>query len=222
MKKFVKMVLITFAAIIVIGLIASSGNKSNSINNAFNEGKRAAEQNMFTKDQALKKVQDYKLQIELKSPTISVGTTIFNAYEIRGKVLAIKNLGWNVNENGSGIYIVSFKEYVGDTITVEPRWEVGKDYIKALNGAALTYTPELGGKLKEVQGSDFEQQVYNTLSELIKKYTDEVFSKYSNPSPEQLDTAEARAVSETATKYKITTDKVREIFAKLEATKYIQ
>jgi hypothetical protein len=220
-RKIIKIVLIAFVAIIVIGLIGSSGNKGNSIKDAFNDGRNAAEQNLFTKEQALKKVQDYKLQVELKSPTIPKGTTILEAYEIRGKIPAIKNVGWNVTENGSGIYIVSFKANI-DIFTNEPRWEVSRDTIKALNGAASTYTPELGVQPKEAQGSDFEKQVYTTASELLKKYTDDVFSKSSNPSSEQLDSAETKAISETATKYKITNEKVKEIFIKLDATKYSQ
>lgn len=213
MKKTLKWIGVGIVALIVIGLIGSSGDKNGSVKDAFNSGQKSAEQNLFTKDQALKKVQDYKLQVELKSPTIPKGTTILGAYEIRGKVPAIKNLGWNVSENGSGIYTVSFKEQVGD-LTTEAKWEVTKDSIKALNGTALTYTPELGEKPKEVQGNDFEKQVYTTLSELLKKYP--------NTSVEQQDASEIRAVSETAIKYNITTDKVREIFTKLEASKYSQ
>jgi hypothetical protein len=210
-KRIIKIVLIAFVAIVVIGLIGSSGNKSGAIKDAFNEGRKAAEQDLFTKDQALKKVQDYKLQVELKSPTIPKGKTILEAYEIRGKVEAIKNLGWETSEKSSGIYTVSFKEQIGD-LTTEAKWEVTNGSIKTINGTALTYTPELGEQPKEIQGSDLEKQVYTTLSELLKKYPD--------TSVEEQDSSEKRAVSETAAKYNLTESEVRKIFTKLEASKY--
>ncbi|MFA6945346.1 MAG: hypothetical protein WC220_05535 [Pedobacter sp.] len=211
MKKSLKWIGIGIAILFVIGLIGTSGNKSNSIKDAFNQGKEDAKQDLFTKDIASKKIQDYELQVELKSPTIPKGTTILEAYEIRGKVPAIKNLGWNVTENIQGVYTVSFKEQIGDLVT-EATWEVTKDTIKALNGTALVYTPELGEQPNEVQGSDLEKQIYSTLLELLEKYP--------NTSVEEQDASEIRAVSETATKYKITTDKVRDIFTKLDATRY--
>lgn len=204
---------------VTVGLFNSSqGYKVQNENNP-NRASETTQQNIFSKDQALKKVQEYKLQIDLNSPNVPKGNTLLEAYEIRGKIPAIKNLGWYSVEKGSETYIVSFKEQVNDLIT-EPQWEVTKDNIKALNGTALTYTPELEDKPIEIQSGDFEKQVYDTVSSLFKKYTDEVFSKYDDPSREQLDNAENRAIAETSTIYKITNDKVKEIFTKLDSIRY--
>jgi len=214
-------------ALLLLIIIVSSVSKNSEVKKSFEESKKQAgqnlekpaEQNLFTKDQALKKVQDYKLQIELKSPTIPKGTTLFEVYEIRGKIPAIKNLGWSVTKSDSGKYIVSHKEETDLGIN-EPKWEVDGQGIRAVNGAASKNTPELGKQPKELQGSDFEKQVYNTFSTLAKKYTDEVFVKYPDPSREQMDNAEQKALSETANKYKITIEQVVEIFSRLDKAKY--
>jgi len=224
MKKILKIILIGFVVLIGLSILGAllGGSKSNSPKDAFNEGQQSARnllnQETFTKESALKKVQDYRLTVDLQSPSIPKGTTILEAYNIRGQVPAIKNLGWNVEETGeAGKYTVSFKETVGE-LTSEPRWEVTKDAIKALNGIALTYTPEFRPQQNEVQGTDNEKQVYATLSELMDKYDKE----YPNHASEQIDPAEKRAVKETAERYNITEEKVRQIFATLESTRYNQ
>src|SRR3990167_7812394 len=77
---------------------------------------------LFTKEKALKKMQDYKIQIDLKSPTIVKGTTLLGVYEARGKIPAVKNLGWDTANTDSGKFIVSFRQEIGSNIS-EPKWE---------------------------------------------------------------------------------------------------
>lgn len=164
---------------------------------------------LFTKDKALKRMQGYKIQIDLQSPFVPKGSTLLEVYETRGKVPAIKNLGWNTEKVENGKYIVSFKQDMSLGVN-EPKWEVDENIIKAINGEALNYTPELGGSQKDTGGTEFEKQVYETFSSLYKKYSE----------TGDLEQDEAKALSETANKYQITIEQVREIFTRLDKAKY--
>ncbi|KKR51814.1 MAG: hypothetical protein UT89_C0006G0013 [Parcubacteria group bacterium GW2011_GWE1_40_20] len=188
-----------------IGVFITSKEDKQTVNNTIQN----SQPEMFTKEKALKRVQDYKIQIDLQSPTIVKGSTLFEVYEIRGKIPAIKNLGWNVTEDDSNKFIVSFKEETNLGVN-EPKWEVDENSIRAVNGTALKFTPELGGTQKDMSGTESEKQVYETFSSLYKKYSD----------TEELDRAEQKALSETAQKYQITIEQVREIFTRLDKAKY--
>jgi len=188
-----------------IGAFITSGEDKQTVSNTIQTSQPA----MFTKEKALKRVQDYKIQIDLQSPTIVKGTTLFEVYEIRGKIPAVKNLGWNVTKTDSGKYLVNHKEETDLGIN-EPKWEVDANSIKAVNGAALKNTPELGESQKDTGGTEFEKQVYEAFSSLYKKYSED----------ENLEQAEQKALSETANKYQITIEQVRDIFTRLDKAKY--
>lgn len=210
MKKIILIIVI----MLLIGLgavLSKDENKQALVNKNVEQTKTTPQPELFTKEKALKRIQNYEIQTDLKSPTIAKGTTLLNAYETRGKIPAIKNLGWNVADIGPGKFIVSFKQEI-NTIINEPKWEVDKDNIKAINGEALNYTPELGASQKDTGGTEFEKQVYDTFSSLYKEYSD----------TEELEQAEQKALSETATKYQITIEQVREIFTRLDKEKYSQ
>ncbi len=225
MKKLFKILGIALAIILLIGIIGSAGEPSENKTQEKAEevSQEIEEKEEFTKEDALKKIQEYKITVDLKSPDIPKGTTILEAYEIKGRVPAVENFGWFAEDTDEkGKYIVGYRQTVSENLPQEPRWEVTKDTIKALNGKAITITPEFGPQLKEVQGNELEKQVYETVSGLFKKYTDEVFSKNNEPTSEQLDEAEKRAVEETAAKYKITEEEVKEIFSRLDKSRYSQ
>ncbi len=221
MKKLLKILGIALAVFFVIGIIGSIGeHPGDKTQEKAGETQQTAEQKEeFTKEDALKKIQEYKITVDL--PDIPIGTSILEAYEIGGKIPAIKNLGWFTEETGEeGKYIVGYKQIISDYLPQEPRWEVTKDTIKALNGKAGTITPEFGPKEKEAQGTEFEKEVYEACKELFKKYTDEVFEKYETPTSEQLDEAEEKALRETVEKFGITPEEVGEIYLRLDASKY--
>lgn len=155
MRKILKVAGIALAVLIVIGLLTGrGGDKNSSVKEAFKEGQEKGEEvveqiadEKFTKEDALKKIQDCKITVDLKSPNIPKGTTIFEVYEIKGEVPAIKNLGWFSEETDEeGKYIVGYKQTVSDDLLQEPRWEVTENSIKALNGKAIAITPEFGPK----------------------------------------------------------------------------
>jgi len=107
------------------------------------ESETQINQEMFTKEDALQRIQSHKITKELHTPTIAVGTTIKEVYEIRGKTDFIENLGWVTEETDtSGGYVIGYNELVGGRLDSNPRWEVSKDEIKALNGIASGITPE--------------------------------------------------------------------------------
>jgi len=146
MKKIIKWLVIGFVVLAIIGALGSKGDSSNKqqeVKDAFNQGQQQARETIdsssFTKEQALKTIQEYQIK-----DGSNIGDTIVVYYDTRGKIPAIKNLGWFVKETDEmGKYIVGYEQDI-EGLPQEPRWEVTKDSIKALNGKAITITPELG------------------------------------------------------------------------------
>ncbi len=98
----------------------------------------------FSQEKALEKLQSYKITKPLHSPEIEAGKTIADVYLIKGEIPAVKNMGWfsDKTEN-EGVFVVGYRQSISGSLQ-EPRWEVGETYIKALNGKAITITPEFG------------------------------------------------------------------------------
>jgi hypothetical protein len=233
MKKVLKWGGIVLVVIIVIGVVAggSSNTTPNSNTqevkkedtNVETEIKRkellttTSPKNRFTEQSALKKIQDYQITIDLESPTIHKGTTIAEVYTIKGQIPAVKNNGWFTEESGKPkTFIVGYRQTISDQFPIEPRWEVSENKIRAINGKAISITPEFGPQEKKIEGSELEIQVYNYLKDLFKKYHDQVFTENDLPTGEQLDEAERKALLETAQKYNLTTDQVEEIYLRLD------
>lgn len=123
----------------------------------------------------------------------------------------MKNEDWFAEtSNESGKYIVGYKAIVGNLENL-PRWEVTNSTIKALNGAAITLTPELGPQEDRQTGSDFEKEVYEYSTSLYKKY-----EQVAGDSAEKLKEAEERSIKETAQKFNITEEEVVRIISKLQ------
>jgi hypothetical protein len=242
MKKVLKILGIIFVVIFIIGFIGSSlEGKDSSIKQPPKENKETETQveiekidektksqkpkptveEKFTKENALRKIQDYQTTKDLASPYVPKGKTILEVYEIRGKAENIENLGWITEETDEkGKYVIGYKQVVGGYLASNPRWEVTKDNIEALNGIAIRITPEFGPKEKEAEGTDFEKQVYEMCKSLFQKYDEELFEKYDFPTGEQLEETEKRALEETAKKFGITPEKVKEIYIGLDMSKY--
>lgn len=101
-------------------------------------------QDVFTEKEALEKLQSYKITKQLYSPEISAGKTLKEVYEIKGEVPAFENIGWFYEKTDKDqVYIIGYKQTIAGSLQ-EPRWEVSKDKIRALNGKAITITPEFG------------------------------------------------------------------------------
>lgn len=242
MKKVLKILGIIFALFLIIGLIGSTlEEKDSTAEQSPREDKQTETQvgaekinektksqkpkptaeEKFTKEDALKKIQDYRITTDLASPYVPKGKTILEAYEIRGEADNIENLGWITEETDEKEkYIIGYKQVVGGYLASNPRWEVTKDNIEALNGIAIRITPEFGPKEKEAEGTDFEKQVYEMCKSLFQKYDEELFEKYDFPTGEQLEETEKRALEETAKKFGITPEEVEEIYIRLDMSKY--
>jgi len=215
---------ISILMLVISSLVLTSCSQSQEMKNAFNkgfdEGKEMVEQSSqkgFSKDEALAKIQNYKITAKLEN--IAQGFTILEYYEKRGNTPEISNNGWFVEEIENGKYQVSYKQTAGN-LESNPKWEVTKDNIRAVNGVAITITPEFRPKDKDVEGTDLEKDIYNTFNQLYQEYEKELFEKKDMPSGEELDEVENKALAETAGKYNITSDEVNKIFAKLDSRKY--
>jgi hypothetical protein len=175
------------------------------------EAPQQAIQDSFTKEEALKKVQNYQLQKDFSDIGLSKGATILDYYNARGKIPAIKNEGWYAEEKGqNGTYIVGFKATI-EAMQNAPQWEVTETSIKAVNGAATTITPELGVQEQKKQGSDFEKEVYEYSTNLYKQ-----LEAQAGDSVDKQREAEDRSINETAQHFGISKEKVIEIIYKLQ------
>ena len=235
-SKKTKIVSILWLVFLVIGIYNESfpecapSNEKTVVtetvnNNDDNKQTQQLENSELTKNEAMAIIQNYKVSVNLEAPETPKGTTILEYYEIRGKIPAITNIGWFAEEIESGKYLVSYKQKVND-LDSNPRWEVSRDSIRAINGIAITITPEFGPKEKEkekeIHGTELEKQVYQTFNDLYMKYDEQLFAENPIPTRDQLDEIEERALLETANKFEITTKEVGGIFIKLDMQKYSQ
>ena len=197
-----------------------------SFNKGVEQAKNVVEgsKQVFTQQDAIKKVQEYRLSKAFPDVGVQKGDTILTYYEKRGKIPAVKNEGWSTEDKGNNTYVVGYKVTVGG-MTNLPKWEVTESSIKALNGAAITLTPELQVKeaVKEIKASTNEKEIYEFSTALYKKYEQEAFAKNDtnpneNPSiqAQRLQAAEERALKETAQKYGISEKEVAAIISKLQ------
>lgn len=138
---------IIIACLVLLSTVALAGcnQQSQEIKDAFNKGQdkgREVLNTSFSEDDAKKKIQEYKITVDL--PDASKGTSIIEYYVKRGEIPAVENDGWFVEKTDEpGKYIVGYSQKM-DGLPQEPRWEATKDTIKALNGKAITITPEFG------------------------------------------------------------------------------
>lgn len=143
MKNIVTVCLVLLSTVALAGC---SSQQSQEMKDAFNKGQDRGREVLnkatLSEDEATKKIQEYKITIDL--PDATKGTSIVEYYVKRGEIPAVENLGWfSEKTNETDRYIVGYKQKTGELIS-EPRWEVTRDSIKALNGKAITITPELG------------------------------------------------------------------------------
>lgn len=143
-----KMKNVIIACLVLLSTIALAGcsQQSQEIKDAFNKGQDKGREVLnnasFSEDDAKQKIQEYKITVDL--PDATKGMTIVEYYVKRGEISAIQNGGWFVEKTDEpGKYIVGYGQKV-DGLPQEPRWEVTRDSVKALNGKAITITPEFG------------------------------------------------------------------------------
>lgn len=169
----------------------------------------------FSQEDALSKLKGYELKNNVESLNKStLGMYLATCMEelvLQGmKADATTTTGkWSAKaDNNDGVYTINyqFRSLGLDRIYT---WEVGKDSIKAINGKAITITPELGPQEKEVSGSDREKQIYEYSTNLYNKF-ETTLGSYE---------AETRATSETAKKFNITEEEVETIVSRLMDTK---
>ena len=226
MKKILQIAGFAVLAIIVIGVIASLASPSgkDDLKKSFEQGKQDAQTTLFSKEDALEKVQGYQLTKDFPDVGVTKGATLKEYYEKRGDIPAVENEGWYAEETSEkGTYNVGYKANVG-AMTNQPIWEVTADSIKAINGAAITITPELGPQeeKKEV-GTVQEKQIYEYSNNLYKKYEQAAFALNDTDPDESMETkakrledAEKRALRETAQKFNITEEEVADIVSRLQ------
>lgn len=144
--KLKKIIITCLVILSTVALAGCSSQQSQEMKDAFNKGQDKGREIInkasFSEDDAKKKIQDYKILADL--PDSPKGASIVEYYVNRGKIPAIENVGWFAEKtNEEGKYIVGYQQKTGE-LTTEPRWEVTKDSIRAINGKAITITPELG------------------------------------------------------------------------------
>jgi hypothetical protein len=141
----IKKIAIVCLVLLSTVVLAGCSQQSQDIKDAFNKGQdkgREVLNTSFSEDEAKKKIQEYKITVDLSDS--SKGTTIIEYYVNRGEIPAIENIGWFAEKTDEdGKYIVGYGQKV-DGLLQEPRWEVTRDTVKALNGKAITITPEFG------------------------------------------------------------------------------
>ncbi|NCN83134.1 MAG: hypothetical protein COU65_04745 [Candidatus Pacebacteria bacterium CG10_big_fil_rev_8_21_14_0_10_42_12] len=99
---------------------------------------------IFNEEDALKKLQTYRITTQLHSPEIESGKTLEEVYQIKGSIPVTNNLGWySEKTEKEGVYLVGYRQTISGSLQ-EPRWKVSEAQIRALNGKAITITPELG------------------------------------------------------------------------------
>lgn len=169
----------------------------------------------FSQEDALSKLKGYKLKNNVESLNKStLGMYLATCMEelvLQGmKTDATTTTGrWSVeDDNNAGVYTINYK-FRSLGLDRVYTWEVGENSIKAINGKAITITPEFGPQEKEVSGSDREKQIYEYSTDLYSKY-ETTLGSYE---------AETRATSETAKKFNITEEEVEAIVSRLMDTK---
>lgn len=204
-----KKLLIIGLVILVVMLIFSS-IKDNGKQNTSNQ-----ENKLFSEKDAITSIQGYEIKENIESlgePTVGMYLSVYlEKLVLKGmKIDSTTTTGeWSAeDENNDGIYTVSYKFRTSGLDRIYT-WEVGKDSIKAINGKAITITPELGPQEKEVSGTNNEKEVYEYSTGLYGKY-ESTLGSYE---------AETRATKETATKFGITEKEVEDIVSRLLDTK---
>ncbi len=216
-----------FLVILLLTTISNIGNKD--AKEAFEKGKQYKEEQVanqastpksikkaesLTKSDAISMLKNYEIKNDLKTIDKSTKGMAVSVY-LENLVLkgmkadpTTKTGSWSASLNSDGIYNVdySFRTLGLDQIFT---WEVSKDSIKAINGKAITITPELGPQEKEVSGTDREKEIYEYSMSLYKKY-ESVSDSYE---------AETKSTKETATKFGITEEEVESIVSRLLDTK---
>ncbi len=208
--KIISGIIIFIIVMIIIGSNSEESKKS------FEQGKQDAKTSIskFSKDDALLALKGYKLKNNVESLNKStIGMYLATCMEeIVLQNMKIDNTtstgNWNVDDVTNDKYTISYKFTSSGTDRVYT-WEVSQDSIKAINGKAITITPEFGPQEKEVSGTDNEKEIYEYSTNLYKKYESTLVS-YD---------AETKATSETAKKFGITEEEVEDIVSRLMDTK---
>lgn len=225
MTKLIIIAVICTPILLIISSVIFGGDSSstkNSYNQGVQSGKKAisptistSNNESFTRQDALEKIKGYELKENIESlgePTVGMYLSVYlEKVVLQGmKIDSTANGGeWSAeDENNDGIYTVSYKFRTSGLDRIYT-WEVGKDSIKAINGKAITITPELGPQEKEVSGTNNEKEIYEYSTGLYEKY-ESTLGSYE---------AETRATKETATKFGITEKEVENIIIKLQDSK---
>lgn len=154
-------------------------------------------------------VQDYKLKKPVSSPYLPAGTSLKEVFEERDKIPAIEAVGWDASGN-----IVTYKENVSEFEKIA-KWRVEGGRLYAINGTALSYTPELEDKPK-VKASASEIEVHDYLE---KKFL-ELEESYEGTDQVPSEAEELKVADQAAKKFNLTRQQVLDIWDKIEKQKY--
>lgn len=219
MKKVLKIVGVIIGIIIIISLFSNKDNLE--VKDSFNKGMKDAKEKLltptpgnngqsFTENDAVSKAKLYELKENLNSidePSKGMALSLYLEKLVLKDTKIDSNTttgGWSAEKVDNNSYAVSytFKTLGLDQIFT---WNVSPDTIKAINGKAITTTPELGPQEKEVSGTEREKEIYKYSMGLYKNYENKLGS-YE---------AETRATKETASKFNITEKEVEDIVSRL-------
>jgi len=219
MKKVLKIIGVIVGIIILISLFSSKDNSE--VKDSFNKGMKDAQEKLltpaprdkdqsFTENDAISKAKLYDLKENLNSidePTKGMALSLYLEKLVLKDMKVDPNTttgSWLANAKNDNTFTVSYKFR---TLGLDQvfTWEVNQDSIIAINGKAISTTPELGPKEKEVSGTDREKEIYNYSMGLYKNY-ENTLGSYE---------AETRATKETAAKFKITEKEVKDIVGRL-------
>lgn len=205
MKKLLKIGLVILVVILIFSSIKDNGKQNTS-----NQGNKS-----FSEKDAIASIQGYEIKENIESlgePTVGMYISVYlEKLVLKGmKIDPTTTTGrWSAkDENNDEIYTVNY-EFRTSGLDQIFTWEVAKDSIKAINGKAITITPELGPQEKEVIGTDKEKEINNYSMNLYQKY-ESTLGSYE---------AETKAMSETAVKFGITEKEVENIIIKLQDSK---
>jgi len=137
---------------------------------------------------ALSSVQAYKTQKTINEGNlkfeIKMGTKLYDVFKLQKQSGLLNSDGrWLVVKDGER-FVVSYKSSSSAGNLGGPQWSIMKDVIKALNGTAIKYTPELGYSDPKLAVNDFTKarKLYLRFMELGEsvKYQDAINSDDPN------------------------------------------
>ena len=126
----------------------NDSQKKEEISNVKNDEKIEEIKYKKERTDALSFVQAYKIQKTINEGNskfeVKLGTKLYDVFKLQKQSGYIDSNGrWVVVKDGEGFVVIYRSNSLGESLN-NPQWSVISEDIKALNGTATKYTPELG------------------------------------------------------------------------------